>query len=355
MCKPRVLHVVIIVNDNEVYSLYNEIPEDVFDYGKRKIDTHINEGTITDEINNSINNSFTVSIDSQGIVTINGAPKAKVFIKISDGIDMTDQANNAAVIKKWIEKGTLIAKKGQLIEQKFTHISGTVTGTQFNAVLRTTKNIASEIKCAILSDIYDSTGIISEDVNVSYLYATEDTVFNNYKFKVDVYEKEMEVVTEGAVSSIIKSCMIPNSTATNTAAGNDITCIINNDYTVTLSGKVGTSNLFIKLSERQAQPKIEFAVGTLSTNWAQDSSTIIPINKPMKFSVKELGGVCDTTTSGQFNVCLIASDNTSAYNCKTKDGIYEIEDTTTKELKVLYFFASAGTVFTDYRILINIE
>ena len=272
-------------------------------------------------------NGITISTTKEGIVTINGKSTDKLFIKISNNIQIS---NNAKSFEKWQEEDGIIIEKGKQIKQKVTIINNKATGGQVNAVLRTEKNEAT----AILKLVNEETGfkgILEENIIANYIYIDKDVVLDNMKFKVEI--------TEEIINNILE---LKEDTKTDKG----IECIIDKDGKIKLNG-TAEERLFIKITNGIHTT----SNGNENTKLAETEPILFSKDNKINVIVKEIQGNCITTNSNQeFNFVLKYQDGNIALNYKTREKILSKELTLEKDITIAYLFVSEGVAFEDYII-----
>lgn len=129
---------------------------------------------------------ITIATNEDGTVKINGKSAKKLFIKISNNIQITD---NAEDFIKWKEEEGILLPINKKIKQKVTILNNPVTQGQVNVVLRTEKNEATAIiKLAENQTEYTST--LQENIIANYVYIDENVQIDNTEFKVEITEEK---------------------------------------------------------------------------------------------------------------------------------------------------------------------
>lgn len=134
---------------------------------------------------------ITISTKKDGTVNINGKSTDKLFIKISNNIQIS---NNVKSFEKWQEEDGIIIEKGKQIKQKVTIINNKATGGQVNAVLRTEKNEATAI-LKLVDEKTEFVGVLEENIIANYIYIDKGVTIDNMQFKVEVTEEILEDTT----------------------------------------------------------------------------------------------------------------------------------------------------------------
>jgi len=129
---------------------------------------------------------ITISTNEDGVVKINGKSTKKLFIKISNNIQITDRIEDFI---KWKEEEGILIPANKKIKQKVTILNNPVTQGQVNVVLRTENNEATAIiKLAENQTEYTST--LQENIIANYVYIDENVQIDNTEFKVEITEEK---------------------------------------------------------------------------------------------------------------------------------------------------------------------
>lgn len=168
-----------------------------------------------------------ISTTEDGNVTINGKSTEKLFIKISNNIQISNTADD---FEKWKQQDGIIIEKGKNIKQKVTMINNPVTQGQVNAVLRTEDNEAFGIlKLAENETEYVST--VNKNIIANYIYIDKGVQIDNMQFKIEITEQEIKYEQMQPESKTDKG----------------IECAIDKDGIITLNG-TSTQSIYIKIS-----------------------------------------------------------------------------------------------------------
>lgn len=128
---------------------------------------------------------ITISTTKDGIVTINGKSTEKLFIKISNGINITDKIEKD--FENWKED-KIILEKDKNIEEHITEVENIPIKGQLNVVLRTENNEAYAIIKLVNGDT-NYIGVLEKNIIANYIYLDKDVELNNTKFKVEITEE----------------------------------------------------------------------------------------------------------------------------------------------------------------------
>ena len=131
---------------------------------------------------------ITISTTKEGLVTINGKSTEKLFIKISNNINITN--NITKDFEEWKDENILL-NKGEYIKQEISEIENLPLKGQINAVLRTEDNMAFGI-IKTIDGATSWTGKLDKNIVANYIYIDKDIEINNMKFKIEITEVKDE-------------------------------------------------------------------------------------------------------------------------------------------------------------------
>lgn len=171
----------------------NSIIQNNVDIGNNiKNQTDTNVGTLK-EINLNCKEEsktfkgVTITTNKDGSAVLNGTSQDKIFMKITNGIDMTTDGNVSSAEAK---KEPIIIEKGKNIKIEVKEISGTaVTNSnleQCNVVSKYNDGIIAT-NCKLKSDIFNIEINTQKDISMVYIFVSSNIIFNNYKIKIGVY------------------------------------------------------------------------------------------------------------------------------------------------------------------------
>lgn len=334
-----------VADDDENNNIYNEV-------NNNSIENNDNNNLINNELNNEENiedeptkeeenlslvkytndvkedKGISILTTENGIVTINGTSTKKLFIKISNGIEIS---NTAESFNKWKEEDGIVINRGKKIKQKVTVLNNIVVDDgQVNVVLRTESNNALGI-IKLLENETESNVFLRENIIANYVYVSENMHINNMKFKVEITEEpinnELKLREEVKVESGVE-------------------CAINKDGTVKLNG-TSTANLFIKITNG-----MDIAThGDENSNLAKTEPILFEEKDKIYLKVQPKEGECITQNNRQeFNFVLKYDDGNIATNCKIKNNILNQEFVAKRNVTMGYLFIAAGVNFEEYVI-----
>lgn len=153
---------------------------------------------------------ITVTTTDEGFVTIDGTATNNMYVRLTDYLRIVnyryDLYNNYQVVgEEPVVANSIISKDLGPISTKVTEISGTNNVSDldyFKISYRRTYDGAGEINSSSLGqpdyDFYlkkvAGDGTLSADVGVISLYIRSNLVFNNYEFKVEIFDKEGNLI-----------------------------------------------------------------------------------------------------------------------------------------------------------------
>lgn len=168
------------VIDNKEENTNNDEEEDVNIKNSETIVKYKND--------TQIGKGIEISTTEDGMVTITGKSTEKLFIKISNNIQISDTAKD---FEKWKQEDGIIIEKGKKIKQKITILNNTVTQGQVNSVLREEDNQAFGI-LKLVENQTEHIAIVDKNIIVNYIYIDKGVQIDNMQFKIEITEQQIE-------------------------------------------------------------------------------------------------------------------------------------------------------------------
>lgn len=284
-------------------------------------------------------NGMTVTLDEQGIVTIDGALTGNYgcFVKISNGLSAASLQNNTSdkICETWNNQDQItLAKAGYSITHNIEYISGTWNKKkELNVVIRD-QSLKAILNCKLSSDLYTVTEYLTNDARMEYLYFEPGLTCDNVKIKTRIYKQKIE-------QQYLNLNLIPGNI---TYKGMTIT--VNDDKTITLNGKNTSGYFFVKVSGGLQ------GTTSIPSSWVTTSPIIANVGKQITFSTSVISG---TVTGTELNSCLRTTGNASCCILKLVNGQTTTTSLLTKDISLYYLYINSGVECKDYVIKPYIE
>lgn len=132
---------------------------------------------------------ITVTTDTDGNVTVNGISSEKMFIKVTNGIQMATNGNENSALAK---KEPIIIEAGKEIEINIKELSGNYLASdqisQFNVVLKYNNGIIAQ-NCKLRDNMFLQNFKSEKNISEIYLFISANIKIDNYMINTKIYEK----------------------------------------------------------------------------------------------------------------------------------------------------------------------
>lgn len=274
---------------------------------------------------------ITISTTEDGVVTINGKSTEKLFIKISNNIQISD---TVADFENWKQEDGIIIEKGKKIKQKVTMLSDIPPKGQVNVVLRTEKNEATGI-LKLIENQTEYIGILPENIIANYIYIDKGVEIDNMQFSVEITEENINNE--------------PNKIIEDYKSDKGIECRIDQNGIISLNGTT-TDKLFIKLTNG-----IDITSdGNKNTEVAMVEPIMFKNNEKINIKIDKISGNLITDNKDeQFNLVLKYKNGDIATILDIKNDVFIGNLQCEEDISMVYLFISQGVTLEDYKMQIN--
>lgn len=276
---------------------------------------------------------ITIETTKDGLVTISGKSTEKLFVKISNNIQISD---NAKDFEKWKQDDGIIIESGTRIEEKVSIINNEVSNGQVNIALRTEENEAIGI-IKLAENQTEYTAALNKNVIANYVYIEKGVDIKNMKFKVQIIEKE----SKHEQIQLLRDSKIDKG----------IECKIDDSGVIELNG-TSTDKLYIKISNGMQIS----SDGNFVNKIAISEPILFDKEENLRIDINEINGKVITENAKQeFNVAIRYQDGEIATKCLVAGKQLSQEVQLIKDATLVYLYISSGVTFENYKITVDFK